>query len=496
LNNDVRGELDWIVMKALEKDRSRRYETASGLARDVERYMSDEPVSACPPSAAYRFRKFARRNSAAVITATAVLVSLLVLLVGLVVSNRMIAASQNETAEALRQKGLALSAAEASAEHADAQRRIAEENLRKARYESAVRELGQQSLTGNFEDAAARVRECIATFQALKRECPTEPAYGQQLAWSHVILARILGNAGQPHDAQAAAQQALELYEPLLATTPVVADQVHGAMVAYRIKGRVLREDGRLDEAERVLQRAVALHELHPTAATPADVSMREGVARVYFDLGDLRVATAQMRDAANLYARGLKIYPDQHWQWYQLAALYLSVGDVAHYRSVCREMLDRFEKRAETVPQIAEITAKTCSLVPQAVPDVSRVERLVDRMMSETEHTYFRHFILAKGLVDYRAGRHEQAVEALQRYAPNTGGTHWDATAFAALAMAQHRNGDAPQARASLDAARAIIGRKPPDAMRGDYWFDWLHCEILLREAEQLLAERKEASN
>jgi eukaryotic-like serine/threonine-protein kinase len=61
----VRGELDWIVMKALEKDRSRRYETANGLARDVQRYLADEPVQACPPSAGYRFRKFVKRNKAA-----------------------------------------------------------------------------------------------------------------------------------------------------------------------------------------------------------------------------------------------------------------------------------------------------------------------------------------------------------------------------------------------------------------------------------------------
>jgi len=57
----VRGELDWIVMKALEKDRTRRYETASGLARDVERYLHDEPVEAGPPSARYRLRKYARK---------------------------------------------------------------------------------------------------------------------------------------------------------------------------------------------------------------------------------------------------------------------------------------------------------------------------------------------------------------------------------------------------------------------------------------------------
>ena len=58
----MRGELDWIVMKALEKDRTRRYETRQRAGRDVERYLRDEPVQACPPSAWYRFRKFARRQ--------------------------------------------------------------------------------------------------------------------------------------------------------------------------------------------------------------------------------------------------------------------------------------------------------------------------------------------------------------------------------------------------------------------------------------------------
>src|SRR5688500_16424201 len=69
LGRSMRGELDWIVMKALEKDRTRRYETASGLAADVLRYLDDEAVQACPPSAGYRFRKFARRNKRALASA-------------------------------------------------------------------------------------------------------------------------------------------------------------------------------------------------------------------------------------------------------------------------------------------------------------------------------------------------------------------------------------------------------------------------------------------
>jgi serine/threonine protein kinase/tetratricopeptide (TPR) repeat protein len=83
LRQFLRGELDWIVMKALEKDRSRRYETASAFAGDVQRYLHDEPVAACPPSAWYRCRKFARRNRVALAMASVVTVALVLLLAGL-----------------------------------------------------------------------------------------------------------------------------------------------------------------------------------------------------------------------------------------------------------------------------------------------------------------------------------------------------------------------------------------------------------------------------
>jgi len=78
LSGLVRGELDWIVMKALEKDRSRRYETANGFAADIARYLGDEPVLACPPSTGYRLRKFARRHKGPML-AGAALAALLVL---------------------------------------------------------------------------------------------------------------------------------------------------------------------------------------------------------------------------------------------------------------------------------------------------------------------------------------------------------------------------------------------------------------------------------
>lgn len=77
LTNVVRGDLDWIVMKCLEKERDRRYETANGLAMDIQRYLVDEPVLAGPPSATYRIKKFIRRHRGPVIAAGLLVVSLI-----------------------------------------------------------------------------------------------------------------------------------------------------------------------------------------------------------------------------------------------------------------------------------------------------------------------------------------------------------------------------------------------------------------------------------
>ena len=82
LNQLIAGELDWIVMKCLEKDRSRRYETANGLAQDVQRYLDDEPVEASPPSATYKLRKLVRRYRRQAIALAAVTIALMLGIIG------------------------------------------------------------------------------------------------------------------------------------------------------------------------------------------------------------------------------------------------------------------------------------------------------------------------------------------------------------------------------------------------------------------------------
>lgn len=82
LTQFIRGDLDWIVMKCLNKERGRRYETANGLAMDVQRFLNDEPVLARPPSAGYRVRKFVRRNRGPVLAASVILLALVAGVIG------------------------------------------------------------------------------------------------------------------------------------------------------------------------------------------------------------------------------------------------------------------------------------------------------------------------------------------------------------------------------------------------------------------------------
>ena len=82
LNLLIRGDLDWIVMKCLEKDRTRRYETASGLAADIVRHLSDEPVLAGPPSVGYKLRKLVRRNRGQVIAGGVIVAAVVLGLIG------------------------------------------------------------------------------------------------------------------------------------------------------------------------------------------------------------------------------------------------------------------------------------------------------------------------------------------------------------------------------------------------------------------------------
>jgi serine/threonine protein kinase len=142
----LRNDLDWIVMKALEKDRTRRYETANGFAADVSRYLAGEAVQAHPPSTAYRLRKFVRRHKGQVIAASLVL---FVLLAGMVGTAWQAVRAEGARADEARQR--------AAAEQNERKANAAADGERLAKLDAQEKE--QLAVAAAAKERAARLEE-------------------------------------------------------------------------------------------------------------------------------------------------------------------------------------------------------------------------------------------------------------------------------------------------------------------------------------------------
>jgi len=152
LSGLVRGELDWIAMKCLEKDRNRRYETANGLASDVQRYLADEPVLACPPSAGYRLRKFTRRNKTVLTAGTLVFMALVLGIVGSTWQAIEATVARDAESKARKEERETHDALDAAREEKEQQRRGANRELSDALVEVAgLREKSRTAPVGETE---------------------------------------------------------------------------------------------------------------------------------------------------------------------------------------------------------------------------------------------------------------------------------------------------------------------------------------------------------
>lgn len=150
----VSGELDWIAMRALDKDRTRRYDSASALARDIERYLADEPVEACPPTTWYRFKKLARRNKG-VMAACAAMVVILIAATAISISFALRATAAEKAAQAALNEQRRLSL--------EADTRNAEADDEKGESEKVIQALDPYLADGNLANypAFAKARQLV-----------------------------------------------------------------------------------------------------------------------------------------------------------------------------------------------------------------------------------------------------------------------------------------------------------------------------------------------
>jgi serine/threonine protein kinase/tetratricopeptide (TPR) repeat protein len=342
----VRGELDWIVMKALEKDRNRRYETANGFAMDVQRYLADEPVQACPPSAGYRLRKFARRHGSLLSTVGLLAATLLA---GSAVSVwQAFRARQAEKAatigfgqarEELAQKIKEQERAEANflktleavgqfltevgekelaamphLEHV--RRRLLEKALRffeeflqsrsgepSVRFEAgmAYRRVGHiQRLLGQGDAAQRAYGQAEGLLKQLSSEIPQKPAYRQELARVHFSTATLLKELGRK-ESENANEQARKLQEVLTADAPDNADYQQDLANSLNQWGVLLMASGRHQEAESALRPSVRIMDTL-VARLPAKPEYYDVLVKCHSNLADLLAETGKAGEAEEAY--------------------------------------------------------------------------------------------------------------------------------------------------------------------------------------------------
>ncbi|MEX2138933.1 MAG: serine/threonine-protein kinase, partial [Pirellulales bacterium] len=331
LDQRMRGELDWIVMKCLEKDRDRRYEAADGLARDIERYLTDEPVQACSPSARYRLSKFARRNRVVLMTASLVAAALIVgtlasawLAVRAFEAERLAEARLEAAIESSAEAEDARTTAEASFQKArravdDMYTQVAEkwlanqpqmepvqrEFLEKAlqfyteaaqrtssdatvRFETAMayrRTAEIQHRLGQPVEAETAFRQGTDRLQALADEFPSVSKYRSELADTLHLLGVLLGDTGRYSDEAAVHRRGLAIEQALATEFPLVAEHRSKLGRAHWFVGQVLAHLHRRKEAVKAFQSGLAL-QIQLAAEFPSVAEYRHDLAQTYLRLG------------------------------------------------------------------------------------------------------------------------------------------------------------------------------------------------------------------
>ncbi len=293
LNRVLSGDLDWIVMKALDKDRNRRYESASGLATDILHYLADEPVSARPPSLHYRVGKLLRKNRFVFVAASLLLLSLFAGLAG--TTWQMYRAMQAEkTAEAKRRE------AEESSLIARAQSQLALSTLR-----TVINEIGRGlgKLPGTSEVRKNILSLAMENLQGVAKEYVSQSRVDRQTSMALTDLADLIqefggssmeGATGKPPQTDSAVDSAILLYERAMAIMEALSvdepDNGHlirdRAVVSVKL-GDVLQRTGKTTEALRHYQRAIGwLEEL--LATRPVDPQIERDYAAACLAMGDI----------------------------------------------------------------------------------------------------------------------------------------------------------------------------------------------------------------
>jgi serine/threonine protein kinase/tetratricopeptide (TPR) repeat protein len=214
----VQGDLDWIVMKCLEKEQARRYETANQLGQELHRFLADEPVQAGPPSATYRMKKFLRRNRGPVIAAGLVLLALVAGIIG--TSIGLVTAERAREAEAKQGQLTAAALAESEENRKLAERRFDEKRGALDEMLQSFSDDRLKLLPGSQQIREVFFEKGLEQYAQILRERQDDPAIRARLADSYRELGTLRAEVGAPAEALAALQKAVALRRQTTAAAP------------------------------------------------------------------------------------------------------------------------------------------------------------------------------------------------------------------------------------------------------------------------------------
>ncbi|HET6576118.1 MAG TPA: serine/threonine-protein kinase, partial [Fimbriiglobus sp.] len=316
LTKQVRGELDWIVMKALEKDRNRRYETANGFAMDVQRYLADEPVQACPPSAAYRLKKIVRRNKGPMLAVSLVLLALVAGIVG--TAWQALRTERARQAEAERAEGerLAAEGERKAKERAEANFAMADEAV--GRFMVAITD-DPQLKQPDFDPLRKKLLEPAVPFlQKIADQQSDDPEREADRGAVYIRLINLRLSLDEHEAALRDSEAARDLFVRLNKAFPDVRRYRHGLASCLTTRAIALERLVRLGESEADYRRAVDLKD-RLAAEVPGNPAARHDLAESRNNLGALLQlvnrgdeADAEYRKALDILTELTKRYPDE----------------------------------------------------------------------------------------------------------------------------------------------------------------------------------------
>ena len=478
----LRGDLEWIVMKCIEKDRALRYDTVNGLATDLQRYLADEPIMARPPGKLYRFRKLVRRN-------------------------KLLFAASGAVASALV-TGLAVSMWLLYKEKAARREAVAAETQAWTEMQKSMQSVGfLRELLVRLAPTIAKNQDTTQLKEALdglawqvQPDLVNRPELQQNLFSTIALLCL---DFGEDQKAEENAHQGVEILRRAARQGRRISAE------PLRVLRDVLMDEHKFSEARELFQ-----------GSLPKELGLRSGSAEFLRIRGDFWARTGDWQAAVADFSELVKLEPDNHEGYYALAPLLVQTGNLEAYRRFRGQILAHFGATTND-SSMAHRMGRICLILPASGRELEAATSLADLSTTLGKGRINEPWCLfTKGLADYRRGRYASTVDWMrkvleQEVQPGQGRrSHLKVQSYTVLAMAWHQLNHDREARAALATAIGIMqdemdlyvktGGKRQQAAAvammqkemfrlegGDLtgaWREWLTAYWLMKEAEALI--------